>query len=183
MGLHRAGYEVVGVDIKPQPNYPFEFIQADALKVDLDGFDLIWASPPCQRYMTGGVVRRKEAPDLIGPVRKRLKKQPAPWIIENVPGSPLRIDIVLCGSHFDLPIRRHRHFEMSFPAPEPRECDHSKPIVGVYGHPHGKAGAWPGMLPSTVETWREALDCPWMIASELSQAIPPAYSEFLARAL
>ena len=183
-GLSDAGFEVVGVDLVEQPRYPFEFRRGDALAVDLGGFDLVWASPPCQRYMTGGVVRRERAPDLIGPVRKRLKAWGGPWIIENVPGAPMRRDVMLCGSMFGLPLRRHRLFEMSFEVPKQPGCRHAEvgPIVGVYGHPHGKAGAWPGMRPSTIETWREAMGIDWMNAKEITQAIPPAYAEFLGQA-
>ncbi len=180
-GLADAGFDVVGVDLEPQPNYPFEFHQSDALAVltlDVADFDFVWASPPCQRYMTGGQVRREDAPDLIGPVRQMLEWFGVPWVIENVSGAPLRADAVLCGSHFGLTLKRV--FEASYPISAPRACDHRKPIVGVYGHPHGKAGAWPGMLPSTLATWRSAMGIDWMTARELSQAIPPAYSAHLA---
>lgn len=185
MGLHRAGFEVVGVDINPQPNYPFEFIQGDALEAELAGFDLIWASPPCQRYIRSGLVANQaKRPDLVGPVRDLLQGSGTAWIIENVPGSPLRQDAVLCGSMFGLNVRRHRVFETSdgetISTPK---CDHSKPVVGVYGHPHGKRGAWPGMLPGSLDSWSQAMGIDWMTAPELAQAIPPAYSEFLARAM
>jgi len=180
MGLHQAGFEVTGVDLLPQPSYPFEFVQADALTFSLDGFDLIWASPPCQRYMTGGNVNREGTPDLIGDVRDRLGSAKVEWIIENVPGAPLRKDVTLCGSHFGLKLRRHRVFELSFSPPEPPPCDHTYPVVGVYGHPHGGRGAYPTMLPGSLQSWREAMGIDWMSAKELSQAIPPAYSKFLA---
>lgn len=186
MGLHRAGFTVTGIDIEPQPEYPFEFIQADALRppVNLEDFDLIWASPPCQAYIRSGLVNKSKAPDLVGPVREMLERSGVPWIIENVPGAPLRADAVLCGSAFGLPVRRHRVFEMSWaPCLLTPACDHSRPVVGVYGNPHGESGAWPGMLPGTLETWREAMGIDWMGAASLSQAIPPAYSEFLARAM
>jgi DNA (cytosine-5)-methyltransferase 1 len=180
VGYHRAGFDVVGVDLEPQPHYPFEFHQADALTFPLDGFDAIHASPPCQRYMTGGVVNRATRPDLIGPVRDRLQATGAPWIIENVPGAPLRKDVILCGSMFGLSVRRHRIFEAStLPLIMTPSCDHSRPVAGVYGHPHGKAGAWPGMLPSDLATWSQAMGIDWMTAAELAEAIPPAYTEFL----
>ena len=105
-----------------------------------------------------------------------------PWIIENVPGAPLRRDAILCGSQFGLSVRRHRVFEVSYAPPVPRTCDHSRPVTGVYGHPHGKRGAWPGMLPSTVETWSAAMGIDWMTARELTQAIPPAYAQHMAEA-
>jgi len=184
MGLHRAGYDVTGVDLEPQPNYPFEFVQADAMTYQLEGFDFIWASPPCQHYIQSGIVDRSAYPDLVPGVRERLSELAIPWVIENVPGAPLRRDAVLCGSMFGLSVRRHRLFEMSSPtlALLP-SCDHSKPAAGVYGHPHGKRGAWPGMLPSTLEVWRDAMGIDWMSAKEISQAIPPAYSEFLANSV
>ena len=81
---------------------------------------------------------------------------------------------------FDLPLRRHRIFETSWGSIPAPTCKHTRPIVGVYGHPHGKAGAWPGMLPSTLETWRMAMAIDWMSAKELTQAIPPPYAEFIA---
>lgn len=182
MGLHRAGFDIVGVDINPQHNFPFEFIQADALEIEIDGYDLIWASPPCQRYIRSGLVDKSKTVDLVGPIRERLQASTSDWIIENVPGAPLRRDVVLCGSMFGLPVRRHRWFELSFSWEEPpMKCDHSEPAVGVYGHPHGKRGAWPGMLPGTLETWKEAMGIDWMTSRELTQAIPPAYSEYIAR--
>src|SRR5688500_4187308 len=102
-GYHRAGFEVVGVDLKAQKNYPFEFIQADALDYPLDGFDVIHASPPCQAY---SVLRRAnpdaEYADLIEPTRAKLQASGLPWIIENVPGAPLAQSITLCGSMFGL---------------------------------------------------------------------------------
>ena len=189
-GLQRAGFHVTGVDINRQPNYcGDEFLQGDALEC-LRGmissgyrFDLIWASPPCQRYMTGGNVRdRDHRPDLIRPVRSLLIDARATYIIENVPGAPIRVDAMLCGTQFGLALRRHRHFETWFRAPLPAPCDHSSPVVGVYGHPHGEAGAWKGMLAGTLKNWREAMGIDWMTATELSQAIPPVYSEFLAQA-
>lgn len=186
MGLHRAGFDVTGIDIRPQPRYPFRFIQADALRppVRLEDFGLIWASPPCQAYIRSGTVNKAGRPRLIEPVRDMLTASGVPWIIENVPGAPIRADISLCGSHFGLAIRRHRVFETSWRAfsllPP---CDHSVPVTGVYGNPHGKRGAWPGMLPSDADTWALAMGIDWMAATELTQAIPPAYSEFIGRAI
>lgn len=189
MGLHRAGFEVVGVDIESQPRYPFDFLQADVMSLEfepfilLQAFDLIWTSPPCQRFINSGLVNKKGRPDLITPMREILIKTDIPWVIENVPGAPVRRDLMLCGSMFGLPIRRHRFFEFSFGAVEPPgKCDHSEPAVGVYGHPHGERGAWPGMLPGTLDTWRDAMGIEWMISTELAQAIPPAYGEFIGRA-
>lgn len=196
MGYHRAGFEVVGVDIAPQPNYPFEFHQADALYIldnlaageELGGpyrwrYDAIHASPPCQRYIRGGL-QGSDHPDLLGRARELLDTTGLPYVIENVPGAPMRADVVFCGSMFGLPIRRHRWFESNVPlAVLTPPCDHSKPIVGVYGHPHGKAGAFPGMLPGSLESWSAALGIDWMTTSELSQAIPPPYTELIGAQL
>ena len=186
MGLYRAGFEVVGVDIVDQPNYPFEFIRGDALDAELDAFDFVWASPPCQAYIQGGLVKNQsERPALIEPVRAKLTEWGGPFAIENVPGAPLRRDLILCGSMFGLKLRRHRIFECeNFGGPvflQPA-CQHDGPVVGVYGSPHGKRGAWPGMLPGSLATWSEAMGIDWMSVKELSQAIPPAYSEYIARA-
>ncbi len=142
-GYHLAGFEVTGVDIMPQRHYPFDFIQADALEVDLSGFDVIHASPPCQRFsqlttMHGPVDHHE---DLVDLTRQRLIDSGLPFIIENVPAAPLRNPILLCGSMFGLKVRRHRIFEISgFNVPQP-ECKHDQQgkVVGVYGHSGGKS--------------------------------------------
>lgn len=183
-GYHRAGFDIVGIDNLPQPDYPFTFIQGDATDppVHLDTFDLIHASPPCQAYIRSGNVDHTRHPDLLPQTRELLEGSGKPWIIENVPGAPMRPDIVLCGSQFGLPLRRHRWFESNLPlSPFVPPCDHSKPIVGVYGNPHGQNGAYHGMLPGTIATWRDAMDMPWANARGLSNAIPPAYTERLGR--
>jgi DNA (cytosine-5)-methyltransferase 1 len=194
VGYHRAGFtEIVGVDIKPQPRYPFTFVQGDALEyVKAHGheFDAIHASPPCQAYIRSGTVAQDgRHRSLLAATRDALRAASnahikRAWIIENVPGSPIRGDVMLCGSMFELPVRRHRYFECSrdITCLVPH-CDHRRQAVGVYGHPHGKRGAWPSMKPSTLTTWREAMDIDWMTAPELSQAIPPAYTEFIGRQL
>jgi DNA (cytosine-5)-methyltransferase 1 len=185
MGYHRAGFEVVGVDLHPQPRYPFEFHQADALTFPLDGFDVIHASPPCQGFMRSGMMARDgRYLDLLTPMRERLRGRT--YVIENVPGAPMRPDAILCGSAFDLEVRRHRWFESSSPfsALVP-PCNHSRPITGVYGHPHGSGGAWRNgkrpMLPSDAATWARAMGIDWMNPRELSQSIPPAYTEWIGK--
>ena len=120
-GYMRAGFHVTGVDIKPQPRYcGDEFHQADALTFPLDGFDAIAASPPCQGYsVTRNFTARTEYPDLLGATRVRLERSGIPWVIENVPGAPMRADFKLCGCMFGLPrLRRVRWFEVSWPALE-----------------------------------------------------------------
>jgi len=195
MGLHRAGFEVVGVDIKPQPRYPFTFIRGDAMRppVRLEDFGLIWASPPCQFYSmvsrNTGVADRY--PDLVADVRSMLAGRT--YIIENVPGAPLVNPVTLCGSMFDLgtetmQLRRHRWFECSELLMVP-PCQHDGRLtIGVYGH---GTNSWHrekllamkrghGIL---VSEQREAMGIDWMTRRELSQAVPPAYSEFLASRL
>ena len=190
MGYHRAGFEVVGVDIKPQPRYPFEFHQADALAYPLEGFDVIHASPPCQVHVKGWAAvaksrgHRYDHVDLIPETRDRLKTSRAPWVIENVPGAPIRPDVVLCGSAFGLEVRRHRWFEASVPLqPWSLSCNHGYPVAGVYGHGRGRRGANPGMLPDTAGVWERAMGIDWMSREGLRQAIPPAYTEWIGAQL
>lgn len=187
MGYSRAGFtDIVGIDIKPQPRYPFKFIQADALKppVRLEDFDAIHASPPCQDYILGGLSAKDGRHGRhVDATRRLLVESGLPYVLENVPGAPLLASFVLCGSMFGLPIRRHRLFEAPRIFRLVPSCDHSRPITGVYGNPHGRAGAWPGMLPSNAMTWARALAIDWMTPRELSQAIPPAYTEFIGRQL
>ncbi len=186
MGLHRAGFEVTGVDIIPCPSYPFKFIQADALTFDLSGYDIIHASPPCQAYCAykrrPGHVRPRES--LIPQIRGRLKGQGTPYIIENVSGAPLENPVTLRGSMFGLDVRRHRLFETSFPVIPP-PCNHQAQTPRFAPATNRKN------LRSTVEVgvWRIPLDVQqramgidWMSLEDLSQAIPPSYSEFIVRA-
>ena len=184
-GYDLAGFDVVGVDIADQPNYPYLFHRADALTFPTEGFDAIHASPPCQHYMRSGNVDRDKHPDLLPETRARLEASGVPWVIENVPGAPMRADAVLCGSMFALTVRRHRWFEFSDGVPRfpPMGCDHARKVVGVYGHPHGANGAAAGMLPSTLETWSEGLGIDWMTTKELALAIPPAYTEWIGTQL
>jgi DNA (cytosine-5)-methyltransferase 1 len=197
VGYHRAGFDVVGVDIAPQPNYPFEFHQADALTFPLDGYDAIHASPVCSLFTVGRNMWKGRLPDdrhvdLLTPTRARLVDQPALWIIENVPGAPMRRDLQLCGSQFGLGVRRHRWFEFSvalFALIHP--CSHHYEIVSVFGGgalsatPRG--GSRPGGIHRTMQSRRhvahvvasQAMGIDWMTRDELSQAIPPAYTEFI----
>ena len=218
MGLHRAGFEVIGVDINPQKNYPFRFVQADALSppFDLSRFDFIWASPPCQAHTALKTMYNAKAHfDLIPATRAMLTASGKPWCIENVPGAAtLNPHVMLCGTMFglgtgDAELRRHRLFEMSFPMliMTPR-CSHYERgrVVGVYGG-HGRDRR--RMRPATVGVYgdgnrrdyrrnpagpvrdgtqqfsaaerAEAMGINWMTGNELSQAIPPAYSEFIGR--
>ena len=177
-GYRRAGFtEIVGVDHKPQPRYPFEFVQADALTFPLDGFDVIHASPPCQAFSNARVIHGVEHPDLLSPTRERLVANSMPWVIENVPNAPMRVDVRLCGSMFGLRspagrLIRHRWFEFSSPPAALTllpSCDHSLPVVSVFGHG--------GHIYRGVEDWRTVMGIPWMTRAELAQAIPPAYAD------
>lgn len=185
MGLHRAfpEAEIVGVDIKSQKRYPFRFVQADAMEFDLDGYDFIWASPPCQGYSVTKSVYKREHPKLIPAVRKRLKASGAWYIIENVPGAPLQNPITLCGTMFGLNTIRHRIFECNpeihFP---PFTCNHWKKVVRAGREPgnhefHSVVGHHSGVAKA-----REAMGIDWMTQNELAEAVPPAYSEWLGKA-
>lgn len=171
MGYHRAGFEVVGVDIKPQPHYPFEFHQADALTYPLDGFDVIHASPPCQRYapVTRWRGKSENHPDLVALTHSRLRTSNVPWIIENVPNAPLHATVMLCGSHFGLNVVRHRIFQTSWGLCQLMpSCRHY--AVLAFEHKDERAFA-------------DAMGCTWMTAREAREAIPPAYTEWIGRQL
>lgn len=188
MGYYRAGFEVVGVDIKPQKHFPFEFHQADAfdyLREHGHEFDVIHASPPCQAYstMTKKWGRSLEHPDLVDVVRVEIKTLCPIYIIENVAGSPLNNPVMLCGSSFQLGVRRHRYFEMSHaPALYP-VCQHTKRALAVYGHPGGSSKRDPNALFGSTRDWKAAMGIDWMDATELAQAIPPAYTEYIGKQL
>lgn len=183
LGYHQAGFdEIVGVDINPQPRYPFEFVQADALEYPLDGFDVIHASPPCQAYSKcTAVAYRQKHPRLIADTRKKLQKAGIPYIIENVESSRNHLNqpIMLCGSMFDLPIRRHRYFEIwpliMFLMPS---CNHKPNPVYITGTPRPKYGARKDP-PASVK--RQALETPWMTIKDMDEAIPPAYTKFIGQ--
>lgn len=216
MGYHRAGFDVVGVDIEPQPHYPFEFYQADAMTFPLVGFDAVHASPPCQGYTLmrglGGKAVGKNAPLLIPQVRDLLERSGKPYIIENVEGAPLLNPIKLCGSMFGLGVRRHRLFETNWglycelrhrhdtwpiavwgdgrPTRKEARKQHCGPIA-VYGdHPedapiHRHKENKPGLTrrAATLEVGRTAMGIDWMDWKELTQAIPPAYTEYIGSIL
>ena len=185
MGLHRAfpEAEIIGVDTIPQPKYPFKFIQGDALTFPLKGYDFIWASPPCQAYTKAGTQWRKagkEYPDLIGLVRKRLKATKIPYVIENVPGSPLINPIVLNGALFGMKIRRVRLFECSFFIQQPL-LPKDAPSPYRMGRPirEGIDAITPVGHFSGVKYAQQEMEIPWMGQKDLAQAVPPAYSEYI----
>lgn len=186
-GYAKAGFEVVGVDLHPQPRYPFEFHQADAMTFDLVGFDAIHASPPCQAYtVLGGREDLSHYPDLVDAVRERLQAAGVPWIIENVPGAPLCDPITLCGAMFGLRSYRHRLFESSLQLVAPPHPKHAM-RVNRRGENRREHWARGGFITITgdvgVYCGPEAMGVDWMSGNELSQAIPPAYTEFLGRQL
>jgi len=181
-GYQQAGFHVTGVDHRPQPNYVGdEFALADMLTFPLDGFDAIHASPPCQRYSAMSVCRpglAEKYPDLIRPVRERLQVAGTPWVMENVPGAPLRNPLLLCGFMFGLDLYRHRLFESSFVPTLAMHPAHS--IPGSY------AGNWkPGQIISVsgncapIALARRAMGIDWMNREELAEAIPPSYTHFV----
>jgi hypothetical protein len=173
MGYHRAGFEVVGVDIKPQPHYPFEFHQADAMAHPLNGFDVIHASPPCQLYSAiQHITKNKHKwPDLVDPIRCRLEKYGKPFVIENVVGAPLRIDLLLCGSYFGLGMIRHRIFESNIPMPFIfPDCNHRN----MYDPWHWGTKQREEMAKGMGIDW-------FMKREEVREAIPPAYTEWIGK--
>lgn len=228
MGYHRAGFYVVGVDVDPQPEYPFEFHQADAVtycNAHAREFDAFHASPPCQRYssMRLGRWKDRQHPDLIGSTREALEATGKPYVIENVPGSPLRSPVMLCGTMFGLgtkegsQLRRHRLFESNFGFRCDRRCNHNGyAAIGVYGGGQHSQRRYnescrtvsvpPGCeyrRPTTIGVWghaggrsrrdgynhygmdarRQAMGIQWMNGESLSEAIPPAYTEFIGAQL
>lgn len=193
MGYHLAGFtEIVGIDIKPQPRYPFTFIQGDATNppVDLSRFDAIHASPPCQGFSDlRWMYNAKRHPNLIPKTRRLLKASGKPFVIENVKGAPLKSPLTLCGTMFDMgsgdaELWRHRIFESPVLMHQPHCMHRRRPrVIGVYGG-HGRDRRRKvNTQDYSTEQRREAMRIDWMTGNELSQAIPPAYTEFIGRAL
>ncbi len=199
VGYHQAGFDVVGVDLHPQPRYPFEFHQADALEylatADLTGFDAIHASPPCQAYSAANNIhQRTDHPDLIDATRGALLATGLPYVIENVPGAPLRNPYLLCGRAFGLGVKRHRLFETPIAMLVPQcPVGHPGDWVMVFGHT--VLGRTPTLGRTAkdgpifrrphlgVERGRAAMGIDWMNRDELSQAIPPAFTAHIGAAL
>lgn len=196
MGYHRAGFDVVGIDLSPQPRFPFQFIQSDALTLDRDfllSFDAIHASPPCQSY-SDLAKRNRNAdkwPRLIEPVRELLISTGLPYVIENVEGAPLLNPIVLCGTMFPgLRVIRHRLFESNFQILVPDHRKHPKVHTFDKRKSHyGKTNEWTDFVQvtgggnSTIAAARDAMGIDWMSKGELNEAIPPAYTEFIGTQL
>lgn len=188
-GYAAAGFEVFGVDIEPQPRYPYEGLQADALdylRYEVNAgevFDAIHASPPCQAHSNAQKIQGREHPELIGPIRELLQQTGLPWVIENVPGAPLNDPIELCGSMFGLRTYRHRLFESNVPLTAPRHPRHLAPTVKM-GRPVIE-GDWYHAVGnfSNVGYVRRDLGLPWMNRDGLRESIPPVYAEYIGRHL
>ena len=183
MGYHRAGFDVVGVDINPQPRYPFTFVQADALTYPLGGFKAIHASPVCKGYSVANNAHKREYPRMIPEVYARLAASGLPFIIENVPTAPMPGAIILCGSMFDLRVIRHRAFWSNMLLFANGPCRHKGTVKGGYyvtvvGHSPQRH-----QPPAPIAVRKAAMGIEWMNRDELSQAIPPAYTEWLGRQL
>ena len=189
MGYHRAGFDVIGVDIAAQPDYPFEFHQGDALEFlasHMGEFDVIHSSPPCQASsaLTKGTNAGRKYVNLIPATRELLAGTDCPTVIENVQGSDLRRDLTLCGEMFGLDVIRHRYFEVSVPVVAPEHVPHrgrvsgmrhgvwyEGPYVAVYGNGGGKG---------SVARWQEAMGIDWTAnRKSIAEAIPPAYTQYI----
>ncbi|MER7192378.1 DNA cytosine methyltransferase [Streptomyces flaveolus] len=177
MGYYLAGFDIVGVDIRPQPNYPFPFIQADSLEYTAEhghAFDLVHGSWPCERYaaVTKWRGNPDDHPDLVGPGREVMQATGRPWVMENVPETAaaglLRPDYLLCGTQFGLNVRRHRVFETSWGGGGDLvpPCWHRKDLL-AFAHKGERAYA-------------DAMGCTWMTSLEARKAVPPAYTQWIA---
>lgn len=202
-GYDDAGFLIVGIDIHNQPRYPYQYYQGDAIEEmnnllisgDIEMFQAIHASPPCQHYSVLSNCRpglKDEHPDLIPSTRELLIRSGLPYVIENVAGAPLVDPVLLCGSHFNLTtdwepwgrvaLRRHRIFETNWKLPDPGPHDHSLPVIQVTGH---------GSNRNTHSTWgkghakaaKEAMGISYMRRHELTEAIPPAYTAYIGKHL
>lgn len=193
MGYYRAGFDVTGVDINPQPNYPFEFYQADAIEFVLEHghkYAAITASPPCQVHsaLSKGTNKHFTYEDLVPQTREALSQFDVPTVIENVPGKHVRKDLVLCGEMFGLSVIRHRYFETSVPIQQIPHKPHrgrtagyrhgvwyDGPYFAVYGKGGGKG---------SVPQWQQAMGIGWTSnRKEIAEAIPPAYTEYIGTQL
>jgi DNA (cytosine-5)-methyltransferase 1 len=204
MGYHRAGFDVTGVDHEEQPRYPFPFVLADALEYVREHgreYDVIHASPPCQRYsqasrITGNPERH---PDLVEPVRQALAASGRLWVIENVPGAPLYFSALVCGLALGCGVKRHRLFESNvFLFGTTCPPGHRGDFISVFGpgsaqrvggkgwvsvHGGGAPAKADRRRRADAELARRALGIDWMTRDELSQAIPPPYTEFIGKQL
>ncbi|MER6156765.1 SAM-dependent methyltransferase [Streptomyces sp. NPDC001868] len=188
-GYEDAGLDVTGVDLVPQPRYPYRFVQADALDYVREhgaGFDFIHASPPCQFDSDCQRLQGNAHPDLIAPTRAALEATGRPFVIENVRGAlpKLRTPVLLCGPMFGLDTYRHRYFETGggFSLVQPRHPRHTAPQAKM-GRPvpPGHFGQFIGNF-SGVDHARRVMGVPWMNRDGIRECIPPAYTELIGRA-
>lgn len=192
VGYHYAGFDVLGVDIAPQPRYPFDFVQDDAVDYLVRYgryFDVIHASPPCQEYsVTSGMpYKSRKYPKLIEIIREALIATGRLYVIENVMGAPLHTVIILCGAMFGLRVYRHRAFECSHMIFQPAHVPHIPGQLGGYQKgrlPRKAPRDWDGFITVAgnnfyLDAASRAMNIDWMQRSELSQAIPPAYTEYI----
>ena len=188
-GYAMAGFEVTGIDIKHGKRYPLDYIRRDVMGLtieDLEPYDVIHASPPCQTFSITQHLRNAQGKgtdklDLLEPVRNLLIKSGKPYVIENVKGAPLINAVQLCGSAFGLKVRRHRLFESNL-AIKGTGCNHTTRPIGVYGSLNDEIPKG-GKTAETIGQGREAMGIDWMIWGELVEAIPPAYTHYLGMQL
>ncbi len=203
MGYHRAGFEVIGVDVEPQPRYPFEFHQADAMTFPLDGFDAVHASPPCTGHSSmanvAGIRGHHGTEWMLAATIERLTALGLPYAVENVRAANMPGALVLCGSEFGLTdgpyaLRRHRQFLSNLFLVGAGGCSCSgRRIIGVYGDlakndrpatsRRRRDGRTHGDMRAGIERARRIMQMPWAEARELTQAIPPAYATFIGEQL
>lgn len=195
MGYHRAGFtEIVGVDINPQPRYPFRFVQMDAMdyleEFWISSFDAVHASPPCQMYSENMKHLSHPQPMLIEPLLERFATANIPWVLENVEGAPLvvasdlfgRHGAFICGSGLGLPVWRHRLFETNWPCASV-PCSHQAHAMNPHnGEGRARIYAEHGRI-DPEKPWRKAMGVEWMNRYEAREAIPPAYTEYIGRQL
>jgi len=191
VGYRHAGFEVVGIDIAPMPDYPFEFHQGDAieyLNAHWRDFAAVHASAPCQKYTRINHGAKDRLLDLVGPTREALKASGLPYIIENVVGAPLINPIMLCGTMFDgLRVIRHRLFESNVLLFAPGPCWHKGSVAdGTYVSPHGGGVRSTHTISYADQRarWEDAMGVHWIRRrSDLCQIIPPAYTAYLGAQL
>ncbi|MFI9056951.1 DNA cytosine methyltransferase [Streptomyces anulatus] len=190
MGYHLAGFDVTGIDLAPQPRYPFRFIQADAIDYVREHgaeFDFIHASPPCQRYSRAQKIQHRDHPDLIAPTRAALEATGRPWVIENVEEAhrELRDPVTLCAAAFGMRTYRHRLFETggNFTFIPPRHPAHWAPLTKM-GRPRaaGHFAHYVGNFSGVAEA-RTDMGVGWMNRDGIRECIPPAYTHHIATAL
>ncbi|MFC8366078.1 SAM-dependent methyltransferase [Streptomyces griseorubiginosus] len=188
-GYADAGFDVTGVDINPQPRYPYTFVQADAIAFVLEhgaAFDFVHASPPCQHDTDCQRIQGNQHPDLIAPTRTALESTGRPWVLENVRGAvaKLHTPVMLCGQMVGLANYRHRFFETGggFTLEQPGHPAHLVPQAKM-GRPVplGHYGQFVGNF-SGVDLARRVLGVPWMNRDGIRECIPPAYTQLIGRA-